>query len=642
MKNSRSATTASSILTCSRFGLILLVLVVVIFNVFMFRYIFNMTLKKRKSSDSSFSLVIQQQQQQPKSGTGEQIPFPPPVVMLQHKEKEQLLNMAQQQENPLVVKRGFDDESSSHDDDHLTTNSHHEDPMTFDGTPNVVKRVVIEEESSTQYYSFVLNEQVPNYGVGFSQPQECDSSFGLSFYKGWRNGEQVYCKPKKGNSKFTNSEVNCYRYRQPKHSGMDIFCEMKNVMFDFSKLKTMTSDCQQVWNMDGCKRYYEFNEGAMLGMCKKESFFNTDHKWPTGHFQQVNRPIFNGFSEAKSSLKKFDEIVENPVLMVARDGAFNTYHSMEDFVNAFLVLETLKLNPSRDQLDLLIIDQEVDGPYAPMWSRAFSNDKTKLRMVKDWVSQGKKILFKRAIVNLPGVSSPIVKDIGTRNPCGPMVDLFVNFGRHILKSFDFIVPPRTEEQVMQLPALSDNVKPTDTTLTVNVTIIDRKYHHERKDVSRGIYNMKEIVNSIQELSGMKISGITFKVNVVAVDFAQLTFEKQLEMSYNTQILIGVHGAGLTHLLFQAGGANILEGPKTKEQSPLVFRLRPQWVCGGGSVIEIPPLFGQHYNNMARWAGRKYMVTQSSSPNVNAQQVTDYVKQGLQDCAQFFKSFYSSK
>ncbi|KAF0974999.1 hypothetical protein FDP41_005752 [Naegleria fowleri] len=628
MKSFFAVTSPSSILVCSRMILVLLVLVVVIFNLFLFRYIFNMTFKSSTFSDTSN--IIQN--------------------------NKQLLNAAlnQQQENPAVasVKRAFDDESNHYDSENHPLEPEvnvHDGNVDKMSTTTTTDNEAQQQESSSQYYSFVLNEQVPNYGIGFSQSEECDSSFGLSFYQGWRNGKQMYCKPihKKGNTEEAeNSSVTCYRYRQPKHSGMDIFCEMQNVMFDFSKLKTMTSDCQHMWDIDGCKRYYEFNEGAMLGMCKKESFFNTNSKWPVGHFQQLNRPIFRGFSEVKPPLKQqhYDEIVENPVLMVARDGAFNTYHSMEDFVNAFIVLETLKLNPSRDHLDLLIIDQEVDGPYAPMWNKAFSNDKTnkKLRIVKEWVSQGKKILFKRAIVNLPGVSSPIVKDIGVRNPCRPMTDLFVNFGRHILKSFGFIVPPRTEEQLMQLPSSPDNVKQTDTTLTVNVTIIDRKFHHERKDASRGIYNMKEIVSAIKDLSGTKISGITFKVNVLAVDFAKLTFEKQLEMSYNTHILIGVHGAGLTHLLFQAGGANILTGPKTKEQSPLVFRLRPQWVCGGGSVIEIPPMFGQHYNNMARWAGRKYMAIQSGSPNVDAQQVVNSVKQSLQDCAQFFKSFYSQK
>lgn len=117
---------------------------------------------------------------------------------------------------------------------------------------------------------------------------------------------------------------------------------------------------------------------------------------------------------------------------------------------------------------------------------------------------------------------------------------------------------------------------------------------------------------------------------------------KLLIQHTLSCMIILNNKGLTHLLFQAGGANILTGPKTKEQSPLVFRLRPQWVCGGGSVIEIPPMFGQHYNNMARWAGRKYMAIQSGSPNVDAQQVVNSVKQSLQDCAQFFKSFYSQK
>ena len=490
---SQASPTLPTVTACSRALLICLLVMVVGFNLFMFKYL----VANRKTSSL--------QNTAPAKGSGISLKTKIGPITIQPKT------------NDLLKMRGFDDESHHLDDEYASND---------------------DSDDGTQYYSFVLNENVPNYIHGLNQADECDGSFGHNFYAGWRAGKQTYCRPRTSkNTDFTNSEVVCYRYKQPKHSGIDTFCEMRNVIFDFSKLETMTKSCQQVWDIDGCHRYYDFNQGAMLGNCAKEYFFSTSSKWPIGHFQQLNRPIFNGFEE--SSNEKNYDVVNNPVLMVARDGAFNTYHSMEDFVNAFIVLEVLKLNPVRDNLELMILDQEVDGPYGTMWRKAFSKDpkNNRLRIVKNWVRKGKKVLFKRVIINLPGISSPVVKDISTSNPCSPMVDLFVNFGRHILKSFGMIVPPRTEEQLMALPSSTDNIKP-GATITVNVTIIDRKYHHERAEASRSIDNLDRILQVLRENSEIEIDDVSFKVNINAVDFAKIPFEKQIEISYNTQILIG--------------------------------------------------------------------------------------------------------
>jgi len=295
-----------------------------------------------------------------------------------------------------------------------------------------------DEESEMTYFSHVLGEVVPHYAKTLKQEQECDMSFSHGFYSAWKNSKTTYCKPINNNPK--NSRVDCYRYQQPRHSGFDIFCSMNNVLIDFSQVTNMTDQCNEEWGVDGCKRYYDFPHGSIQGTCEKEPQFSTTERWPTGHFQQLNRPFFNGFESLNDleSIGSVEDIVtvNNPVLLVARDGAFNTYHSMEDYINAFLVLESLQINPKEEKLDVLIMDQDVNGPYVPMFEKAFSyrNNNFKTRIItKHWVPKGKKVFFKNVIVNMPGVSSPIVKDMSAISPCSPASDLFVTFGRHILK-----------------------------------------------------------------------------------------------------------------------------------------------------------------------------------------------------------------
>ena len=46
------------------------------------------------------------------------------------------------------------------------------------------------------------------------------------------------------------------------------------------------------------------------------------------------------------------------------------------------------------------------------------------------------------------------------------------------------------------------------------------------------------------------------INVV--DFASITFEEQIKLAQSTDILVGHHGAAMTHIMFMAAGATAVE------------------------------------------------------------------------------------
>ena len=48
------------------------------------------------------------------------------------------------------------------------------------------------------------------------------------------------------------------------------------------------------------------------------------------------------------------------------------------------------------------------------------------------------------------------------------------------------------------------------------------------------------------------------ISIRTIDLAALTFEEQLHIARNTDVLVGVHGAGLTHSLFLKPGAAVVE------------------------------------------------------------------------------------
>ncbi|ELK07757.1 hypothetical protein PAL_GLEAN10022130 [Pteropus alecto] len=80
---------------------------------------------------------------------------------------------------------------------------------------------------------------------------------------------------------------------------------------------------------------------------------------------------------------------------------------------------------------------------------------------------------------------------------------------------------------------------------IRVTILARSTEY------RKILNQNELVNALKTVS-------TFEVQIVDYKYKELGFLDQLRITHNTDIFIGMHGAGLTHLLFLPDWAAVFE------------------------------------------------------------------------------------
>uniref|UniRef100_A0A673TSI0 EGF domain-specific O-linked N-acetylglucosamine transferase n=1 Tax=Suricata suricatta TaxID=37032 RepID=A0A673TSI0_SURSU len=85
----------------------------------------------------------------------------------------------------------------------------------------------------------------------------------------------------------------------------------------------------------------------------------------------------------------------------------------------------------------------------------------------------------------------------------------------------------------------------DTDGKIRVTILARSTEY------RKILNQNELVNALKTVS-------TLEVRIVDYKYKELGFLDQLRISHNTDIFIGMHGAGLTHLLFLPDWAAVFE------------------------------------------------------------------------------------
>lgn len=79
---------------------------------------------------------------------------------------------------------------------------------------------------------------------------------------------------------------------------------------------------------------------------------------------------------------------------------------------------------------------------------------------------------------------------------------------------------------------------------IRITFLSRQTKY------RKIVNEDELVSALQENDEYHVQKVAYNRDV--------PFKKQLEISRNTDILIGIHGAGLTHSLFLPNWGAVFE------------------------------------------------------------------------------------
>lgn len=79
---------------------------------------------------------------------------------------------------------------------------------------------------------------------------------------------------------------------------------------------------------------------------------------------------------------------------------------------------------------------------------------------------------------------------------------------------------------------------------VRVTLLSRGTTY------RSILNERAIIDALSKVEGYEVQRVVYDRTV--------PFLKQLEITHNSDVFIGMHGAGLTHLLFLPDWAAVFE------------------------------------------------------------------------------------
>jgi len=300
-------------------------------------------------------------------------------------------------------------------------------------------------------------------------------------------------------------------------------------------------------------------------------------------------------------------------LIVQRDGFANFYHSSEDWVNAWLAMAILNLSVSETQV--FLTDLHPWGPFKDMWTSVFG---WKHPVLNAWDLQskyaGQRVCFRRAIISIFGPASPFTFiSAGLPPGTSALMMAFTDFVTRSMRLHPYTYAAR--------PAPPKSVHMTWISRRSSVIWPERRFcdnssfftcatfqHLGIRKLQRTISNEAAVVNELRALAARRHGPLNHSVTLTEVDFNIMTLKEQISVALMTDIMIGPHGAGLTHQMFMPDRSELIElFPGVSEAN-------------------------QHFHNMAEWRGRqrflRYHSIVSDGNKVNSQEIGNLVRKRL--------------
>lgn len=334
----------------------------------------------------------------------------------------------------------------------------------------------------------------------------CESRFGTMYLETLRDSATAYC------TADSPSDMTCFHSQTTKQN-VDSLCIASNAIFDPTIAK--------------------FRLGCSLGMLPDSHLpflvpeYGTFQKYM---FDTGPRVIMDNWIELDDTVEPNESETPRYTMLVKREGSSNIWHSLLEIFSVSLTLDVLQMSqlpdsqpffttPDMLNTQVVLLDDHADGPFFDLWS-IFA--KRPIRRLKDLPPNTS---FENIILPLAGGSNPLWQDNPTREgaPCVHSA---------LLRTFSHRVMDHYEIPVQQ-PRQGD----------ITVTFIDR-------------VETRVLLNHTEYLEDVKSSFPN--ITIQEVDFARISFKEQLNILQQTDILVGVHGAGLTHTMFLPPRSTVVE------------------------------------------------------------------------------------
>lgn len=384
----------------------------------------------------------------------------------------------------------------------------------------------------------------------------CYNDYDFGFLNHWRKQKITMCKG-------PNAQLNCFITRNaqiPKAPQPITACEARNIVIDFSKIISAACLKHRPGYMCGKPWVYpNFVKGALQQKCKREKEFTLSQ-----FSRDFGRDIFDSFEALENEEIQYDDVVKETTIFVTRERGehCNMFHANTDWFQTFQMLQLFNLDPK--QVRIVIMDTNPSCKMDIIWNSAYSKAKPFVR-VADF--NKRKILFERAIFQPAGYANIMLSHLTDHreNPgkCHNRIHLIEEYSKHIMSSLE--ISPK---------------EPKSAEDPVRIIFVSRRPHNvdvEHSFMARQIDNEDEVEAMLQSIPN---------VEVQKIDFVKFTLKEQIEMVHREcDILIGMHGAALTHSLWLAPQkSGVLEiWPRPEKSNWRCFEQFTKWK---GNVYDI--------------------------------------------------------
>ncbi|XP_070559527.1 EGF domain-specific O-linked N-acetylglucosamine transferase-like isoform X3 [Ptychodera flava] len=292
-------------------------------------------------------------------------------------------------------------------------------------------------------------------------------------------------------------------------------CRVRNLYMDFSNLDSKNSRNrfrQDIFSAGQLGGHCQLQQEALLAESAHRSELQS---W----YGEMNAYVSLDFRIPSS--EHCDIVINKPTYLIKLDAGINMYHHFCDFVNMYI---SQHIN-STFSTDVYIVMWDTSGLsygdfFKTTW-RAFSDHP--IIPLREW--DGKKVCMREGVFTLlPRMqrgffyNMPIVPDCSKSG-------LMRAFSQHVIHRLG----------IKQQGPLQNKIR---------VTLLARNTKH------RNIVNENQLVKAMKKKKELEVKVVDYSRN--------MPFLEQLKITHNTDIFIGMHGAGLTHLLFQPDWAVIFE------------------------------------------------------------------------------------
>lgn len=406
----------------------------------------------------------------------------------------------------------------------------------------------------------------------------CDEDFGQGLIARWRATRRDWCVPRE---KTQRSRITCYFLYQTDHGGIgDNLCTLHDVAVDMGVFADTNVTRPAIQRYHDSKHhddaYVHYTAGFVQADCTLDAAHYAPDKFPGWNADWLVSGLATTPLDACTATERLTTLV------VQRDGFANLYHSSEDFINAYLALAILEL--SLVDVQIVLADLYPWGPFAAMWQEALGFVHPALSA---WDLRAKygtgRVCFDNLVVGIYGPASPfcIIK-YDTHCEGSPLLRSYAHFVIRGLRLHDHVIAA-AEAQRSRALRVTWMARGSPVPWPERVFCDDRYFPcalfaYGDRHLGRVVRNNAEVVDGLHALArNTTVAGRALVFT--ETDYNTLPFRKQLAHTIATDILVGPHGAGLTHQMFLGDDASVIE----------------LFIDGSSS--------NRHFHNMARWRGR---------------------------------------